>query len=150
MVIAISCWHPSPVNGADVEINLALLQEAGRKGGLKGGKKRMQSMSGAGCTDAEGLFVRLPLAILAVALCLAGAADARSKSPVREFRRDNPCPATGKTRGACPGYVIDHIRPLCAGGPDHPSNMQWQTRADSIIKDREERRECRALRTARR
>jgi hypothetical protein len=24
-----------------------------------------------------------------------------------------------------PGYVIDHFEPLCAGGADDPSNMQW-------------------------
>jgi len=23
--------------------------------------------------------------------------------------------------------VVDHIVPLCAGGADAPSNMQWQT-----------------------
>jgi hypothetical protein len=39
--------------------------------------------------------------------------------------------------------VIDHVNPLCAGGPDHPSNMQWQTVADAKIKDRAERRMCR-------
>jgi hypothetical protein len=58
-----------------------------------------------------------------------------------ETHRD-PCPANGKTRGACPGYVVDHIKPLCAGGRDHPSNMQWQTRAEAKVKDREERKMC--------
>ncbi len=48
--------------------------------------------------------------------------------------------------GKCPGYVVDHIRPLCAGGPDNAANMQWQTLADSKVKDRDEHRECRALR----
>jgi hypothetical protein len=53
-----------------------------------------------------------------------------------EFRRENPCPATGKTTGACPGYVIDHIVPLKRGGADNPENMQWQTKAEASAKDR--------------
>ena len=28
-----------------------------------------------------------------------------------QFRRDNPCPATGETTGACPGFHIDHRVP---------------------------------------
>ena len=27
------------------------------------------------------------------------------------FQHSNPCTATGKTSGACPGYVVDHSRP---------------------------------------
>lgn len=56
------------------------------------------------------------------------------------FMKSHPCPANGKTRGACPGYVVDHINPLCADGPDRPSNMQWQTVADAKVKDNEERK----------
>lgn len=70
----------------------------------------------------------------------------RSAAVVSEFKRHNPCPATGLRRGKCPGHVADHIRPLCAGGQDDPSNMQWQTVAEAKVKDREEVRECRALR----
>jgi hypothetical protein len=54
----------------------------------------------------------------------------------------HPCPSTGKTRGACPGYVVDHVTPLCAGGADRPSNMQWQTVSAAKIKDRDERAQC--------
>jgi hypothetical protein len=60
-----------------------------------------------------------------------------------EFRRVHPCPATGKIRGACPGYVVDHRKPLCAGGRDAPDNMQWQTVADAKAKDLAERLQCR-------
>src|ERR1051326_4391526 len=60
------------------------------------------------------------------------------------FMQQHPCPSTGKKRGACPGYVVDHIKPLCAGGKDHPSNMQWQTVADAKVKDRAEREQCRS------
>lgn len=55
-----------------------------------------------------------------------------------EFKRAHPCPSTQQSRGACPGYVIDHIIALKRGGADSPSNMQWQTRADARSKDRRE------------
>jgi hypothetical protein len=66
----------------------------------------------------------------------------RSRVARAEFHRAHPCPSTGATRGACPGHVVDHVTPLCAGGPDHPANMQWQTVADAKTKDRGERRLC--------
>jgi hypothetical protein len=90
-----------------------------------------------------------PLAILSALLVLAVPADALAKThrdPHERvaFMKQHPCPSTGKTRGACPGYVVDHVKPLCAGGPDHASNMQWQTMADAKVKDKEERQMCRA------
>lgn len=83
--------------------------------------------------------------VLALALAAAAHAVPRAKAARAEFHRHNPCPATGSTRGACPGYVVDHVTPLCAGGLDHPSNMQWQTVADAKAKDRLERQHCRRL-----
>lgn len=67
----------------------------------------------------------------------------RSRAAVAEFKRQHPCPTSGKARGACPSYVVDHVRPLCAGGPDDPSNMQWQTKDAAKVKDRSERTLCR-------
>lgn len=60
----------------------------------------------------------------------------RDPAARREFQRANPCPANGKRAGRCPGYVVDHIRPLKRGGPDLPSNMQWQTKEAAKAKDR--------------
>lgn len=61
---------------------------------------------------------------------------ARSSSARSEFKRANPCPATGRSSGACSGYVIDHVQPLKRGGVDRSSNMQWQTKEDARAKDR--------------
>ena len=66
----------------------------------------------------------------------------RDLSQLAAFQKAHPCPANGKTRGKCPGYVVDHVRPICGGGKDHPANMQWQTREAAKIKDREEWAQC--------
>lgn len=81
------------------------------------------------------------------ALASSAIAAERSASARAAFVKANPCPATSQPRGACPGYVVDHIHPLCAGGADHYSNMQWQTVSDAKIKDLEEIRLCRALKS---
>lgn len=71
---------------------------------------------------------------------------ARSQQMRHAFKQLEPCPANGHRKGPCPGYIIDHVIPLCAGGADRPSNMQWQTVADAKAKDREERKQCARLR----
>lgn len=84
-----------------------------------------------------------------IALALSGlimAAYHRSSVVTHDFQREHHCPATDRPYGPCPGYIKDHIVPLCAGGPDAVTNMQWQTAADSKVKDRAERRQCAALR----
>jgi hypothetical protein len=62
----------------------------------------------------------------------------RSTAAISNFKKQHPCPATGKTAGRCPGYIIDHVKPLECGGTDVPSNMQWQTSAAAKAKDRTE------------
>ena len=62
----------------------------------------------------------------------------RSAVARAQFMRQHPCPATGRQRGPCPGYVIDHIVPLKRGGADRPGNMQWQTVQEAREKDRYE------------
>jgi len=102
---------------------------------------------------------RLPLILLTLILMICGfvalhfvlaparatephARAVRSAAAKRAFRQQQPCPATGLRRGPCPGYVIDHVKPLACGGPDSPENMQWQTLADAKAKDAVERRDC--------
>ncbi len=54
----------------------------------------------------------------------------RNSTAKEEFMRQ-----TGYPHGR-PGYVVDHVKPLAAGGADDPSNMQWQTKADAKAKDK--------------
>jgi len=61
---------------------------------------------------------------------------ARSPQALQQFKKSHPCPGTGKTYGACPGYVVDHVMPLKRGGADAPRNMQWQTKEAAKQKDR--------------
>lgn len=69
-------------------------------------------------------------------------ANERSRTTLADFKRQHPCPTTGRPRGACPGWVVDHVVPLACGGVDHADNMQWQTKADAAAKDRLERKGC--------
>jgi 5-methylcytosine-specific restriction endonuclease McrA len=68
------------------------------------------------------------LLIIIIILFFALAIEAktvRSHRAKAEFKRLQPCPTTGKSYGACPGWEIDHIEPLYKGGADTPQNMQW-------------------------
>lgn len=49
----------------------------------------------------------------------------RSDRPKAEFRRRVPCPATNRLDGACPGWELDHVLPLCCGGADRWENLRW-------------------------
>jgi hypothetical protein len=92
----------------------------------------------------------MPTALLIAAafvfcVILPGSASAkqyRSASVKREFQLTHPCPADGRTSGACPGYVKDHVLPLACGGPDAVSNLQWQTIRDAKAKDKWETKGC--------
>jgi len=83
--------------------------------------------------------------LLALSLAATAQPIQRSAAEVRAFRTENPCPVTGRTRGACPGWAVDHIRALCAGGEDKPSNMQWIENPDHRFKTLVDVRECRKL-----
>lgn len=67
----------------------------------------------------------------------------RDHKAVAAFKRANPCPSTGKPRGACPGWQIDHIKPLKCKGVDRVENMQWLTIEDHKQKTKREAKECR-------
>lgn len=85
------------------------------------------------------IVAALLMACISVALSVVGDAHgkiARDPRALSAFKKQHPCPATGKTYGSCPGYTVDHVVPLKRGGADAPSNMQWQTNAAAKEKDR--------------
>jgi len=84
------------------------------------------------CLGAAFLMLAMP----------AEAAPQPSRAAMAEFKRMNPCPATGEAKGACPGYVVAHVQPLCADGEDAVGNMQWQTMAESRVHGRWARQYC--------
>lgn len=93
----------------------------------------------------------MPLLCLALVVLTPLPAQARierDRSQVRAFRAENPCPANGLKRGACPGWHVDHVIALCAGGEDRPWNMQWITKEDHWFKTLVDVRECRRARKA--
>jgi hypothetical protein len=78
----------------------------------------------------------LCLFLLAGLLCSVEAATPRGTEAPRLFRKANACPSTKKFTGACPNYVMDHMRPLACNGPDVPENLMWQTTEEAKAKDR--------------
>lgn len=96
-------------------------------------------------------FVSRLTEALALALLIATAAPAdaripRSKVAVAEFKRSHPCPVNDARRGACPGWEVDHIVALCAGGPDTAANMQWLSKEAHTQKTRRDVMKCRIRR----
>ena len=86
---------------------------------------------------------KLIIALLLFIICLNVSAEYhRSQKAKTIFKYEHPCPATGRVKGSCPGYIIDHIKPLACGGLDAASNMQWQTTAEAKAKDKWELKGC--------
>jgi len=82
--------------------------------------------------------MRLIIALLLLT-SIAHAREHRSHAARLAFQRTHPCPSTGRRTGSCPGYIVDHIKPIRCGGADSPRNMQWQTIAEARRKDKWER-----------
>lgn len=84
-------------------------------------------------------ILRFAFLALLLPIAVAGSGEAathRSRAVTSAFQRLHPCPSTGLKRGACPGWVKDHVIPLACGGPDAVANLSWQTVADAKAKDR--------------
>lgn len=90
--------------------------------------------------------MRLLLAALLVLGVVAQDFGPDDETSTRLRRAETPAMrAFHKLHGERPGYVVDHIIPLCAGGPDAVENLQWQARAASYRKDTFERQLCREM-----
>lgn len=86
------------------------------------------------------------MAMIAMAPFDVAAMQVRSKAVLRAFVKQDACPSTGLRRLPCPGWQIDHILALCAGGRDVVGNLQWLTREAHREKTRVDVRWCRFLR----
>lgn len=69
----------------------------------------------------------------------------RSTAVLNAFKRIHPCPSTGATTGACPGWALNHTVPLSCGGCDSVSNLDWMPEeikscAEPWCRDRWERK----------
>jgi hypothetical protein len=49
----------------------------------------------------------------------------RDRQVPRRYQLIVPCPSTGLLAGACPGWSVDHVRPLSRCGCDSVDNVQW-------------------------
>lgn len=71
----------------------------------------------------------------------------RDPAVTHAFTLTVPCPSTGDTGHRCPGFIRDHLIPLCAGGADAVSNLWWEESARASRKDKRELQLCHRLRT---
>ena len=89
-------------------------------------------------------MIRLTILCLALLMACSQLTKQTRDPRIRaEFQRTHPCPVNHERRGPCPCYVVDHIKPLCAGGDDSVDNMRWQEYVESLQKDKVERAICR-------
>jgi hypothetical protein len=99
---------------------------------------------------AVALLIFWPFFITSAAICKpprdAHGKILRSQAQVVKFKRTHVCPSSGlKTAASCKGYVVNHIKPLCACGADVPSNMEYQSIAAAKISDIKEKALCKKL-----
>jgi len=69
----------------------------------------------------------------------------RSTTVLKAFQKIHPCPSTGLTTGACPGWALNHTVPLACGGCDAVNNLDWmpdeiKSCAEPWCRDRWERK----------
>lgn len=89
-------------------------------------------------------YRHLAALLLLLLLAITAHAAPRSAAVRAEFRKANPCPSTGRLTGACPGWQIDHMHPLCSGGVDQLDNLNWIRTEDHKRKTRQDVKACRA------
>lgn len=67
----------------------------------------------------------------------------RSHAVRHAFVKQQACPSTGRHRLPCPGWEIDHRKPLKCKGQDKVENLQWLTVKAHKEKTKREAKECR-------
>lgn len=88
-------------------------------------------------------------ALLLISSTVEAARIHRDQRVLREFQLLHPCPSTGRTTGACPGWQKDHVWALECGGYDELWNLQWLTVEDHKRKTKMDNLACgRALKGA--
>lgn len=99
-------------------------------------------MKAASLALAAALAIALGSTTLLTVSAPADADDSRATSVMQAFRQGHPCPATGSLRGKCPGYVVDHVEPLCAGSSETADGLQWQTLSQVTAKNGWDQQYC--------
>jgi hypothetical protein len=89
------------------------------------------------------LIMVVGVAVLFTVAMISANAGTRSTEVVRQFKAQQPCPATGQPSGPCPGWQIDHREALVCGGRDDLANLQWLTVEEHKAKTRVEVKLCR-------
>lgn len=104
LIIAIACFGPVLLMG----IGAALMSRTAHAQGIRltVDPKAEVRYCGPPARDADGTIHR-------------------SSAVLYAFRKMHPCPATGRTTGACPRWQMNHIWPLDSGGCDAVSNLMW-------------------------
>ncbi|WP_458400075.1 HNH endonuclease signature motif containing protein [Mailhella sp.] len=85
----------------------------------------------------------LTLFLVSLLLCIACAVQKPAK-PTRSMAQRQAFLRQHGLNRVPPGFQVDHIVPLCAGGPDHPDNMQLLSIEDHKEKTRDDIKRCRA------
>lgn len=106
------------------------------------------AQSQAQCPSVWRRVATAAVAVAISAITVEASGLPRSSSVRTEFRKANPCPATGKTTGRCPGWEIDHRVALVCGGPDAVQNLQWLEIERHREKTRLEIKACRGKKLA--
>lgn len=64
----------------------------------------------------------------------------RSSAVRAAFQFQNPCPSNGNRVGPCPGYSVNHDKPMACGGCDAVRNMSWMRNDVKRLHDSYERK----------
>jgi len=122
-------WRPSRHSGRNRPHQVPTRAAADAEGGMASRLDGSTRRSGRFCDADGGILAIVSLSFprsavpRALLFCLSAvlspgltsAGEHRSYAAKREFQQTHSCPSAGRTSGACPGYVKDHIVPPGSG-----------------------------------